>query len=198
MKIPQRPPPLNFKAANFTRFTQIVQEAAKWLKQDKYLHWNDLRRRPAPAGFTHEEWWQGLRFGRNAQLRSIGLKDKQGHPFSFGQPDSLTELLHHIDRGLGAVLGLPEVIEQPAMRDRYVVNTLIQESITSSQLEGAATTREVAKEMLRTGRPPRDKSEQMILNNYRTMQRIRDLQDTPLSPELVFELHRREIGRAHV
>jgi len=29
----------------------------------------------------------------------------------------------------------------------------MEEAITSSQLEGAATTREVAKEMIRTGRP---------------------------------------------
>lgn len=191
MKMPQRPPRLEIKSVNIERLTQIFSEAAKWRKQDKYLHWNELRRRPVPNGFTHEEWWHGLRFGRNAQLRVIGLDDKEGHPFSFGQPDSLTELLHHIDRGLGAVLGLPEAIEQPAIRDRYVVNTLIQESITSSQLEGAATTREVAKEMLRTGRAPRDKSEQMILNNYRTMQRIRDLQTTTLTPELILELHRR-------
>jgi Fic family protein len=31
----------------------------------------------------------------------------------------------------------------------------------------------------------------MILNNYRTMQRIRDLRDRELTPELIFELHRR-------
>jgi len=47
-------------------------------------------------------------------------------------------------------------------------------ALCSSQLEGAATTREVAKEMICTGRPPRDTSEQMILNNYMTMQRITD------------------------
>jgi len=34
-------------------------------------------------------------------------------------------------------------------------------------------------------------SERMILNNYPTMQRIMDLRDQPLTPERVFELHRR-------
>jgi Fic family protein len=101
------------------------------------------------------------------------------------------ELLHQIDRGLGLAIGLPDAVAHPANRDRYVINTLIDESITSSQLEGAATTRAVAKEMLRTGRPPRDKSERMILNNFLTMRRIRDLQHEPLTPERVFELHRR-------
>jgi Fic family protein len=65
----------------------------------------------------------------------------------------------------------------------------MEEAITSSQLEGAATTREVAKEMIRTGRQPRDTGERMILNNYITMQRIMKLKDEPLSQNVVFEIH---------
>lgn len=30
----------------------------------------------------------------------------------------------------------------------------------------------------------------MILNNFRTMQRIRELKDHPLTPQLVLDLHR--------
>jgi len=66
----------------------------------------------------------------------------------------------------------------------------MEEAITSSQLEGAVTTREVAKELIRTGRSPRDKSEQMILNNYVTMRRIVDMKDQKMTPDLVLELHR--------
>jgi Fic family protein len=53
----------------------------------------------------------------------------------------------------------------------------MEEAITSSQMEGAATTRDVAKAMIRSHRAARDRSEQMILNNFRTMQRIRELKD---------------------
>jgi len=66
----------------------------------------------------------------------------------------------------------------------------MEEAIASSQIEGAATTRKVAKEMLRTGRRPRDISETMILNNYRAIMRIGELRDEPLTPEAVLELHR--------
>lgn len=66
----------------------------------------------------------------------------------------------------------------------------IEESINSSQLEGASTTRKVAKEMLRTGRDPKDHSEKMIVNNHRAMQFIRDYKDEHLTPSMVFELHR--------
>jgi Fic family protein len=105
-------------------------------------------------------------------------------------PDLVTELLHQIDRGGGTFVQIPEPITNVEQRDRYVVRSLMEEAITSSQLEGAATTREVAKKMLAEGRKPRDRSEQMIANNYRTMRRIVELQASPLSPEMVFEIHR--------
>jgi Fic family protein len=85
---------------------------------------------------------------------------------------------------------VPEPITNPQTRDRYLVRSLIEEAITSSQLEGAVTTREVAKEMIRTGRTPRDTSEQMILNNYATMQRITELKKEPLSREMILDIHR--------
>ena len=75
-------------------------------------------------------------------------------------------------------------------RNRYLVNSLIEEAITSSQLEGATTTRLVAKEMLRTGRPPRDRSERMILNNYRGMEFLTEIVREELSVPILLELHR--------
>ena len=71
-----------------------------------------------------------------------------------------------------------------------MLRSLIEESITSSQLEGAHTTREVAKKMIQEGRDPRDRGERMILNNYRTMQHILDVKDGELTPKLVREIHR--------
>jgi len=65
----------------------------------------------------------------------------------------------------------------------------MEEAIASSQIEGAATTRRVAKEMLRTKRPPADKSERMILNNYRAIERLRVLKESPITLEILNELH---------
>ncbi len=157
-------------------------------EEDKYMHWNDLRRRPAPQGMSNEEWWLLLKMGRKAKF--IPLTDKKGQPFRFTMPDSVISKLHAIDLGIGTSWGLPNAVTNPASRNEYVISALIQEAITSSQLEGAVTTREVAKEMLRSGRKPRDRSERMILNNYQTMQRIMELRGSALTPELVFELHR--------
>jgi len=62
--------------------------------------------------------------------------------------------------------------------------------MTSSQLEGAGTTRVVAKDMLRSGRKPRYHGERMIYNNYLAMQELKRWRDQPLTPDAVFEIRR--------
>jgi Fic family protein len=97
--------------------------------------------------------------------------------------------LHRIDIGAGGAIGIPEQITNSQTRDQYYVKSLIQEAITSSQLEGAVTTRELAKEMIQSGRKPIDRSEKMVLNNFITMRRISHIKDKPLDQDLLFELH---------
>lgn len=193
MKIPQSPPTqaVLLRGLRSHRLGELMGIASEVQLRDRYLHWNELRRRQPPAGMSREEWWLLLKLGRSGRLRPLSLRDKTGRPFYFGLPDRLLEQLHEIDRGLGTNWNLPDAVTHPSTRNEYVVSTLIREAITSSQLEGAATTREVAKAMLRTGRPPRDKSERMILNNYVTMQHLMDVRNEPMSRELVFDLHRR-------
>ena len=193
MKIPQAPPPLNelmTQLQNSDRMMQLFALMQAQKTQRQYLHWDKLRRYPSPEGFTHEEWWLATKLSRMDALRPIGLVDKRGRSFFFSVPELVMEELHAIDLGAGGGMSLPEPIINPQTRDRYLVSSLMEEAITSSQLEGAVTTREVAKEMIRTGRKPRDTSEQMILNNYVTMQRIRELKDRDLTPDLVLEIHR--------
>lgn len=108
----------------------------------------------------------------------------------------MPEKLHKVDLGAGGLIQMPEQITNPETRDQYYVGSLMEEAITSSQLEGATTTRQVAKAMIRQGRQPRDRSEQMILNNYLTMQRIGKLKNEPLTKELVFEIHKFVTDRA--
>jgi Fic family protein len=76
-------------------------------------------------------------------------------------------------------------------KNRYLVGSIMEEAIASSQLEGAATTREVAKEMLRRNRKPRNQSEQMIVNNYQTIQFILSQKDQRLTPDLLCQIQAR-------
>lgn len=193
MRIPQTPPPLNVlmtEANQPERMIDMFSRLVEAKTQRNYLHWDKLRHHTPPTGVSHREWWLMLKLSRMDGLKPVGLKDKTGKPFRFSVPELVLEELHQIDLGAGGLVSLPEPITNPQTRDRYLVSSLMEEAITSSQLEGAVTTREVAKEMIRSGRKPRDTSEQMILNNFVTMQRIRALRSSPLTPELVFEIHR--------
>lgn len=194
MHKPQSPPPfqslLRQLLGEAAKFDRVVSSAPDSRLMGEYLHWDKLRHLTPPPGLTSEEWWLGLKFRRLGQFRPLPLQDKNGGPFQFLVPDIVLEKLHTIDRLAGGSLRMPEPVTNPQTRDQYLIRSLMEEAITSSQLEGAVTTREVAKEMIRTGRPPRDKSEQMILNNYITMRRIVEIKDQEMTPDLVLELHR--------
>jgi Fic family protein len=192
MKIPKTPP--DFRKVLEKAFAEnrvpTLLALKQNLAQDEYLHWDRLRHLAAPAGLTAEDWWAAIKVKRLGSMKPLPLQDRDGGPFQFSVPDQVQMAVHEIDVSAGRSLGLPEPITNPQTRDHYVVRSLIEEAITSSQLEGAVTTREVAKEMIRSGRPPRDTSEQMILNNYFTMQRIAELKREPLSPDMVFSIHK--------
>jgi len=160
------------------------------LVRGKYVHWNDLVYREPPEGMDHTEWWFMLKLSRQGTRTIVPLRDPGHERFSFTLVDPIPGQLHEIDMQAGGRIGMFDQITNPELRDQYYVGSLIEEAITSSQLEGATTTRRVAKDMLRTGRAPRDRSEQMILNNFLTMKRIGALRETPLTPDLVFEIHR--------
>ena len=156
----------------------------------RYEHWDRLKYLPCPAGFTLREWWFGLKLARAHLLKPVPLRDKKGRPFMVATPDPILKQLHEIDQNASGRIEIAEEVTNPSTRDRYIIDSLIEESITSSQLEGASTTVEVAKKMIRSGRKPTDRSEQMIFNNYEAMQFVRESRKAPLSPELVFNLHR--------
>lgn len=102
----------------------------------------------------------------------------------------MRRLLHEIDMHGGGELKASAQVANPNTRDSYLINSLIEEAITSSQLEGAATTRKVAKAMLREKRAPRDRSERMIVNNYAAMEYINEISSEELTPSLILELQR--------
>lgn len=159
---------------------------------EKYLHWHKLRRLKPPEGLSSEDWWWRIKvLERGAGMRLLDLLDKNGKPFRYGLPDLLLRSLHHVDQECSGRVAMDEVVTSDRQAgQRFLVNSLMEEAIGSSQLEGATTSRVVAKEMLRSGREPKDRSERMIVNNYRAMQFMRNEMGKTLSPESVLELHR--------
>jgi len=195
MRIPITPPTLSdaidsFQGPNgLERLSTAIRMGIAAAPEGRYRHWDTLRHVPPPSGMTPQDWWSAIKIARNQTRRTIALLDRSGRPFSYCLADPVLELLHEIDANSTGPIASNPSITNPQMKDRYIQSSLIEEAITSSQLEGAATTREVAKAMIRSGRRPIDKSERMILNNYRAIKLIGGLTHEKLSPRLIFDLH---------
>lgn len=194
MKMPVSPPDHNaIIQASF------VESGISWFlrsnfspidNKGRYLHWDKLRHLPAPEGLTSEQWWAGVKSARERNYLELPIMDKQQKPFVFCTPDTLQRELHWLDRHAAGSIQTEAEITNSQRRNTYLIRSLVEEAINSSQLEGASTTRHEAKEMIRQQRSPRSKSEQMIFNNYQAMQFIHEHKDEQLTLSLVFELQR--------
>jgi Fic family protein len=157
---------------------------------DEYLHWDQLRHRTPPEGLTHEQWWLALSLRRRIQWRQVPLLQKSGTPFHIVLTDRMLAACEALTRRLGAPRFDAEGAVNRQTGSGHLVRSLVEEAITSSQLEGASTSRRVAKELLDSGREPHDRSEQMIVNNYEVMEWIRERAAQEMTPEAVLQVHR--------
>jgi Fic family protein len=164
----------------------------------RYLHWDEFKWRVA-VGDDELAAWLATKISRRAIIKTLStLQAEDDTSFSYCVPDSLFAQLYTIDQMSGGGRKLSDgSLVSSNDKNRYLIKSLMQEeAITSSQLEGASTTREVAKSMLEKNITPKDKSQQMILNNYRLMKEAVARKDEPLSIELILELHQIETDDA--
>ena len=190
VKIPLASPPLEESLLGDATFQQIA--IARRATRD-YLHWDDVFHRAPPPGLTTGQWWNALKSRRLAAAKPVPLRPVSSGPFWvfwYTLPDAAEEMLLRITQQASGRIGTSDTVVNPATRDRYVLSSLAEEAITSSQLEGASTSRRVAKDMLRAGRAPNDRSERMIVNNFRAMEFVRESTHEPLTPDLVLEIQR--------
>lgn len=192
MQIPEVPPsfPELVKRIGAPRCLQLLKGPLRPTAGDRYRHWDRIRHLAPPHGMTREEWWYVLQVARGANRSPTPFADAAGRPFSISLCDPLLRLTSELDRDLGGRLPFDEEVVNPATRDRFLVDALIEESIRSSQLEGASTTRRIAAEMLRNGRTPITGHERMIANNFRAMRLVRERRNEPLSAGFVLDIHR--------
>ncbi len=158
------------------------------IANDEYLYWDSFKHKYKPNKVSAAQAWALLKLTRNTKLKRIGLKDVSGKSFGYWLPDSFLKSLHLLDQNASGSLLVDEPEVTSGEKERFIINSLMEEAIASSQLEGAATTRKKAKEMLRSGRTPQSQAEQMILNNYLTMREIKKFVPQPLSPQMIKEI----------
>jgi len=197
MKIPAAPPDFQTLLGK-----SMDEDREKWLRaivggsvvdaRGRYLHWDDMRRRTPPDDLSHEQWWFATAMARRVTSRPLPLLGTEGEAFNYSNIDTIQEMVHQVDQQASGQILADDVVTNLRSSDRYLVSSLVEEAIASSQLEGASTTRRVAKELIETGRQPRDRSEQMILNNYKAMLAAEEMASSSaeLTVEDVLNLHR--------
>ena len=150
-----------------------------------YEYWDKIKYKKLPEGVTPQMLWTNVKASRLKSM--IPVWDKYG--INLCVTSQMQRLCHEFDMKFGSFWEV-EGDSQSAEKKYYLSSSLMEEAIYSSKMEGASTTRIVAKDMLRKKKSPQNKSQQMIVNNYNTIQYIVEHKDEPLTEELLLTIHR--------
>lgn len=150
-----------------------------------YSYWDKVKYL-APEGVDAKALWQTVKLQRLLNAKTITFGK---YTFRFTITEQMLAMLHEFDMNMGGNLGTKNMIPE---RDKnfYLVSSVMEEAIASSQMEGASTTRKVAKEMLRKQQKPRDNGQQMIVNNYSTIRWLAEHREDDFSVKKLLEIHK--------
>ncbi len=197
MSLPQTAPSqaaltAEFVALDADQQVALLNDANPLDENDRYLPWDQVRNRQPPGGGSVRLRWFGMAMARRASARTLPLLGRGGQPFWYCNAQPLLATLNRLDQAQRTHVLADETLMTTAARRRWLQRGLIDESIQSSRLEGANTSRLLAREMLHDGRPPRDKSERMIVNNFAAMQTVEEWARSGelIDLEHILQLHR--------
>lgn len=180
-------PPVIKKTLNKSVISILLDSRYRNLIEDinnRYQYWDKVKYK-VPEGFAKEDFWSAIKFTRQGRILSFA-----GKSFSLKETNSMQRMLHEFDLNFGGTLLSLDSIPTKR-REYYILSSIAEEAIASSKMEGAVTTREKAKEIIRTQAKPKDKSQRMIVNNYETIEYLRANRNSVLSKEFILEIHRR-------
>lgn len=182
-KIPHTPSENNFKESKHLSDAALNQISR--INED-YLYWSDVKYRAKDTGLSAEELWSEVK--RQRQMKDIVVWPDYNLHFSL--TNKMQRWCHEFDLNFGGSWGAMKLFPQDKVNQEiYLISSIMEEAISSSQMEGASTTREVAKEMLRKKTEPRNRSQRMIQNNYQTICFISEHKHKPLTKELLLQIH---------
>jgi Fic family protein len=151
--------------------------------QDEYLYWDKVKYQSEE--YNSHDLWSAVKFHRYIKSNSIKFGDAK---FSFVVTDYMQRMLHLFDMLIGGTLSSNIGIAETD-KAKFMISSIMEESIASSQMEGANTTRKKAKEIIQKEQKPRTKSEQMIVNNFITMKHIVLHKNEEITVEKILGIH---------
>lgn len=182
----EKPPPIG-KIDYIDYFEKnATKEIGAFLKETdkRYDYWTELKRRPNQQFGDAKEVWKLVKAHRSVQSRLLMIGR---YKFSYNITTYIEKDLHEFD--LKLMGGLNKGSITPQDQQEYFRNTLIEEAIASSQIEGAATTTDIAREMIKKDRIPKNESEQMIFNNFNAIREIQVRLKEDLNKQIILDIH---------
>lgn len=181
----EKPPRVDLEKMDLQLFMSVINSGELKTIQADYLYWDKIKYRAKSKGQDAQSLWTIVKNARISNSTPLGFGK---HMFLFTTTDYIQKALHQFDLNIGGTLGSNSGIAE-SDKTKYMISSIMEEAISSSQMEGANTTRKRAKEMIQRELKPRTKSDQMILNNYVTMQHIVQHKNEKLTRETLLHLH---------
>ena len=152
--------------------------------QDEYLFWDRIKNKAKDC--QPFELWSAIKLDRYLKSKKVNF---HSYNFHFVITDYIQKSLHQFDMHIGGTLGSNIGISETD-KTKFIISSIMEEAISSSQMEGAITTRKKAKEMIQQEKKPKNKSEQMILNNFITMKYIVQNKNEDLTIDNLLYIHK--------
>lgn len=177
------------KSDSIPLMVKLHMEGSLQKIQDDYLYWDKIKYKAKSC--SPEELWQAVKLFRRLRASKVKFGN---YEFMYVITDYIQRALHQFDMHIGGTLGSNIGIAETD-KTKFIVSSIMEEAISSSQMEGANTTRRKAKEMIEQEKKPRNKSEQMILNNFITMKYIVQHKEDEITPERILYIHKLITGQ---
>lgn len=163
-----------------------------WLNytQKRYLTPEEIRHRLKQQKTTEGEWSTINReIVATRKTGSITFFFKSIEPkFWFYPADIIHKKIDEIEC-LGKNL-YEQINKHASFKNDFLLDSAIEEAITSAIYEGAHSTRAQAEQLLASGERPKNKDEWMLINNFNAMKWVKENQSTSLTKDVLLQLHR--------
>ncbi|HEX7754015.1 MAG TPA: Fic family protein [Niabella sp.] len=154
---------------------------------NSYLDWEKVQHMVLkPDALSNELIWQASLSARQQGFtRQISAL---GQSFSWSVSNDMELLLHDLDVHIAGGRVFGGIMEQKNDH-RYLINALMDETMASAQLAGFGVTKKLVKELLLKKKTTANETEQVLVNLYKSLQKVKEWEAQPFTESRLLELH---------
>ena len=154
----------------------IAQFMERYLPRQEIIH-------RLPVSISIQQFWPELEQERRKCSQELPLLAQDRKPFWFVLTGSIEEQCDAI-----AELARRDIAFTGPEFDALFQGAVVDEAVYSSVIEGAFTSREQAADFIRQNKQPRNKSEQMVKNNYDALTYVLEHLEDEINEETILQI----------